>query len=103
MQQSDTKPVIMNTTKWFKYLHIGLLFVETDFWRTGNDGIERTTQFIEERYKSLRNGIKITGPLSFQNEFNINDLIVSESINGISSSCFGTDWLLAESSQVNKF
>lgn len=91
----NTANIHINTNKWFKNLTIGQMTVENDFWQIGS-----TTGDIVIRLEELSNGINLTGPLTFSNQFKIDDLSVTGAINDISSSQFGNEWFSVEGEQV---
>lgn len=86
-------------------MYVGHLVVETDFWRTGKpDGAQRSTAAIEARYKLLRSGLAITDEnIILSNAFTIEQMDVTETINGMSCTNFGQEWLLTEKDQVRFF
>lgn len=91
----NTENIYINTNKWFKNLTIGQMTVENDFWQIGS-----TTSDIIIRLEELSKGINLTGPLTFSNQFKIDDLSVTGAINDISSSQFGNEWFSVEGEQV---
>lgn len=86
-------------------MYVGHLVVETDFWRTGKpDGPQRSTAAIEARYKLLRSGLALTNEnIILSNAFTIEQMDVTETINGMSCTNFGQEWLLTEKDQVRFF
>lgn len=93
--ESSNDSIIVTNNKFFNNLSIGELVVENDFWQAG-----LSTEEIINRFEDIRNGIRVQGPLTFSSIFNITNLTVAGSINDISSSNFGRQWLLSRGKQV---
>lgn len=93
--RGQNESIHIETDKWFGNLTVGELIVENDFWHQN-----ATIEEIHSRVERLSKSITQTGPLTFSNRFEIDDLIVNGMINGIPSSEFFTRWLLAAGDQV---
>lgn len=87
--------ITVTTEKSFQNLTINELIIENDFWQN-----DQTTEEIENQIDVLSRGITIQGPITFESSFKINNLTVTETINGIPSARFGQEWLLYEGKQV---
>lgn len=80
--------------KYFQNISIGQLVIERNFWQVA------TTDVIENRLNVLSRDVNLDGILSITNRFEISDLFVTDTINGIPSAAFGREWLLLEGKQV---
>lgn len=94
---SPNESIVITSPKFFEDITIEHLVVEGDFWQVG-----LTMAEVEKRLEELKTGINITGPITFDNHFTINDLSVTGAINDIPSERFGKEWLLLEGAQVSE-
>lgn len=97
-----TEPIHLTGVKWINQMYIGHLVVETDFWQTNKpDGPERSTNAIQILYESLQNGVTMDGDnIILNNQFTIDQMTVTDAINGMPAESFGLEWLLIEGDQV---
>lgn len=102
VQHMAKEPVHLAADKFVNQMYVGHLVVETDFWQTGQpNGPERSTAAIKTLYKSLRDGITLDGESDvLRNQFVIDQMDVTDTINGMPSATFGQEWLLIERDQV---
>lgn len=102
VQHIATEPIHLTANKWINQMYVGHLVVEMDFWRTDKpNGPDRSTRAIETLYRSLRGGISLKGEsITLSNQFTIQQLDVTEMINGMPSANFGQEWLLTNRDQV---
>lgn len=81
--------------KWFNHITIGSAIVEPNtLWNIGS-----TKQVLEQIEARLKH-VLLEGPIHFQNDFAIDDLIFYDYLNDISRNDFGKQWLLYETDQV---
>lgn len=101
-QHIAKEPIHLFGNKWINQMYVGHLVAETDFWQTGKpNGLERSTAAIATRYKLLRSGIAlIDESIIMSNKFTIEQMDVTGTINGMSCTSFGKEWLLTERDQV---
>lgn len=92
---SGNSTIHIESNKSFQNLTIDRLIVENDFWH-----MKASTEEIRARVEVLMKSISQIGPLTYSNRFDIDDLLVTGSINGIPAKAFGTEWLLASGKQV---
>lgn len=102
VQHVSKEPIHLAANKLVNQMYVGHLVVETDFWQTGQpNGPERSTAAIVALYKSLRDGITLDGESAdLRNQFVIDQMDVTDTINGMPSATFGQEWLLTERDQV---
>lgn len=94
---SPNESIIITQPKWFQNITFDRLVVESDFWQVG-----LTTAEIQQHLEDLKTGITITGPVTFDSDFSINNLTVIGTVNDIPGQIFGRNWLRTEGAQVNR-
>lgn len=91
----SNESIHITSSKWFQNVTIGELIIETDFWKVAS------TDAIIKRLDALSRGVLINQTLDYDNQFIIDRLYVTGTINKIPSESFGRDWLLSEGDQVS--
>lgn len=91
----SNESVHLASSKWFQNVTIEELVIETDFWKVAS------TDAIIKRLDALSRGVLINQTLDYDNQFTIDRLYVTGTINKIPSESFGKDWLLSEGDQVS--
>lgn len=92
--ESESPRIHFTSSKWFENITIDRLIIEGNFWQYG------TSNTISTQLEAFRRGIILDGPVTFTNEFTINQLNFTGSINEVARQDFGTAWLLSETNQV---
>lgn len=87
----------IDTDKWFHNLTVRQLTFETDFWHQN-----ASTEEIHARVRNALKSVTLTGPQTFSNQFEIDELIVNSMINGIPIPELQSAWLLTSGDQVNQ-
>lgn len=73
-----------------------IIFAENDFWKIGS------TKLVQEQIQSRAQHIQFSESIVLHNEFTIDQLIFTETLNDIPSAVFGKQWLLEETDQVDR-
>lgn len=55
---------------------------------------------VQRNLNTIQQNIDLAGPMRFDNAFRVDELVVRDAINGISSDQFGKQWMLRETDQV---
>lgn len=94
---SPNESISLSAFKQFENITIDRLVLDdgSDFWQTG-----QSTAEIEKLLNDLNSDFRMAGPITFDSQFFIENLTVSDAINDIPSSRFGKEWLLFNTSQV---
>lgn len=71
-----------------------IIFDQNDFWGIGS------TKLVQEQIQLRGEDLQYNESIQFHNEFTIDQLIFTETLNDISSAVFGKQWLLYETDQV---
>lgn len=91
----SNESVYLTSSKWFQKVTIRELVIENDFWKVAS------TDAIVKRLDALTRGVLINQTLDYENQFTIDRLYVTGTINKIPSESFGREWLLSEGDQVS--
>lgn len=96
---SISESITITAPKRFGNVTIDRLIIDDggNFWQTG-----QTTDDVEKLLNDLNSDFRITGPITFNSKFVIDNLTVTDAINDIPCSQFGKQWLLFNGSQVMK-
>lgn len=95
LQMSTVEDLTIRGEKWFDYITIDTAqFESNSLWHNGS------TKEIWEQIESRQSDVVLNGPVFFQNDFHIDDLIFYDYLNEIHRSDFGKQWLLYETDQV---
>lgn len=94
---SPNESISITAFKQYENVTIDRLVIEDgcDFWQTGQS-TEQVQQLLHDLYSDFR----ISGPITFDQQFSIENLTVTDTINDIPGSRFGKEWLLFNGSQV---
>lgn len=91
----SNESIHLTSSKWFQNVTIEELVIESDFWNVAS------TDAIVKRLDALSRGVLINQTLDYDNQFTIDRLYVTGTINKIPSESFGREWLLSEGDQVS--
>lgn len=94
---SPNRSIEITAFKQYENVTIDRLVIDDgcDFWQTG-----QSTAEIQKFLDDLQSDFRITGPITFDQQFSIDNLTVTDAINDIPSTRFGKEWLLLNGSQV---
>lgn len=94
---SPNQSIAITSFKRFENVTIDRLVIDDgcDFWQTG-----QSTAEVEKLLNDLNSDFRVVGPITFDSQFSIENLTVTDAINDIPSSRFGKEWLLFNGSQV---
>lgn len=95
---SPDESIPITAFKQYENVTIDRLVIDDgcDFWQTG-----QSTEEVQKLLSDLYSDFRISGPITFDQKFSIENLTVTGAINDIPSSHFGKNWLLFNGSQVS--